>query len=300
VNRWIYSERPEREVWRRLLQFANPEFSFDELVRRHGLPSSKSSGGNFKKQAKQIRASLLQAQEYFQAASASSVVTSPNHLYYGFVSLASMVMLLLGTGEQSLDYLRRDSSNRRHGLLFSTPNSVSSSVSGLTLLENTFVEILERGHFANWYKVLPREHENYGIIIKKEGTLKSTTRAVVGTDQTKHFAELIGRKYSALALLRGLPDLAEDLAQYDVDVPFSRVDYTVTFDEKINTHSFMLQGTKTPEDMQSILKGFATLGDVRPLSIDIKGGTAGCIEWSGPILTVPTLSRQRVSDRTTP
>jgi hypothetical protein len=151
---WIVTDNIYKETWRRLLEFSNTDFTLTDITARHGSANSGSEKSNYRKQAAQVRATILQAKEYFDAARSSSIFTSPNHLYYGFVALSSTMMLLLGDGTRSLDRLRQEKTNAHHGLVFSTGCTSSTAVSGLSLLENTFAEILERGHFGNWYSVL--------------------------------------------------------------------------------------------------------------------------------------------------
>jgi hypothetical protein len=103
---WITTLDVHRETWRRLREFANPEFATEAIASVHGAGNSRTTA-DYRKQAVQIRASILQASEYFDAARSSSLVTSPNHVYYGLISLASAVMLLLGDGESSFDFLRK-------------------------------------------------------------------------------------------------------------------------------------------------------------------------------------------------
>jgi len=111
---WITAD-PKRETWRRLLEFANKALAFEALVGIHGTPKG-SDRSNYKKQAEQMRAALIQAEQYFQAADAANLITSPNPLYYGAYSLSSAIMLLLGDGTMSLDYLRKNTKNASHGL----------------------------------------------------------------------------------------------------------------------------------------------------------------------------------------
>ena len=126
--RWIVTDDIYAETWRRLLEFANIELTMDEIARRHGKAITKSQTDNYKKQATQARVCALQAKEYFDAARSSTLFTSPNHAYYGAVATASLMMLIFGDGQKSLDVLRADNRNNHHGLDFTTgctANSIS-------------------------------------------------------------------------------------------------------------------------------------------------------------------------------
>ena len=149
---WVTTPDVQREIWRRLREFANPEFAVDAISAIHGAPADNHIASGYKKQAQQIRACVLQASEYFAAARSTSLVTSPNHIYYGLVSLASAVMLLLGDGKKSFDYLRKGDSNKHHGLEFSQSSSVADAKRGLGLLEHSRVRVRRMGTFETGTK----------------------------------------------------------------------------------------------------------------------------------------------------
>ena len=146
--RWIVSDDVYAETWRNLLEYSNVELALDAIERRHG-PSQGAQRSNYLKQASQARVCALQAKEYFDAARSSTVFTSANHAYYGAASIASLMMLILGTGKNSLDSLRKDKKNNHHGLLFSTSCTKAQAPSGTNLLEMSFAEIAANGHFRN-------------------------------------------------------------------------------------------------------------------------------------------------------
>jgi hypothetical protein len=209
------------------MELANPEYALSALIQRHGKPADTRSERNYKKQARQIRVSLLQAQEYFDAAYAASAATSPSHLYYGMVSLASAVMLLRGDGTKSLDVLRRDPKNLHHGLRFSTAATESSAKSGLVILSDTRVEVAPYGHFANWYTTLPRDWPVYGVetIIRAGSDTGKTNRVQLGMDRIPDIRSLIGTSQNLLALLQMMPDLRAMLVRYNASIPSSRVSF---------------------------------------------------------------------------
>lgn len=147
MSEWITTENIPTEAWRRVLEFANIDFAIDAITHRHGSPANKSIKEDYKKQAEQIRVSILQSKEYFEAASSASLFTSPNHLYYGMVSLAAAIMLIWGSGEESLDYLRKDKQNRAHGLIFNTAVTKNNCQKDLSILHSSYVEVVKKGFF---------------------------------------------------------------------------------------------------------------------------------------------------------
>jgi len=255
---WIVTDDVYRETWRRLLEFTNIDLTVDAIVRRHGAPTSSSIEANYKKQAKQVRVSVLQAKEYFDAAISASLITSPNHVYYGAVAIASAMMLLLGDGSYSLDLLRKTPTNSQHGLNFSTGCSASRAGIGLCLTEQTFAEICRFGHFANWYATLP----NYELIyiltrIASQTGAALISRVVGGQTSTPAIDALVGKKRSILDLMKFLPDLQEDFSRYGIEVPSSRSRYKVDEDiAGVRRHMWLLHGAQGATDLEAILNGF--------------------------------------------
>jgi len=101
--------------WRGLRRFHNVDYVRDVLVYLHNIPRGQRD--NAKKQAEQIKYCLLQAREYFIAAKAVGLATSPTLLYYSVMSLALAEILLKHQGMCSLDAARGQ--NAHHGLEFS-------------------------------------------------------------------------------------------------------------------------------------------------------------------------------------
>ena len=101
-----------RYAWSRLRRFRNIPEVEERVVRRHDLDGGQRP--NARKQATQIRHCLIQAQEYFEAASAVSLATKPVLFYYCIMSLALAEVLLKQSGMSSLDRAREQ--NKHHGL----------------------------------------------------------------------------------------------------------------------------------------------------------------------------------------
>lgn len=257
---WIVTDNIGKESWRRLLEFSNIDLAVDEIERRHGKPSTPSMHSDHKKQARQVRASILQAKEYFDAARAATMFTSPNHLYYGVVSLSSTLMLLLGDGTRSLDFLRRDAKNAHHGLRFSTGCTAGNAAIDLKLIQDTHVEIVANGHFCNWYSTLPAFDSVYAYTTRQIEGGQLSSKEQVGGFATLPLRQLINSKFSALQLLHRLPDLSHELGRYGVHVAWSRSTHKVHYPSSGSAkHTWFLHGAMTRDDLDAILAQFATV-----------------------------------------
>ena len=256
--RWIVTDNIYAETWRNLLEFANVDLTMDTIVRLHGQPTDKSARSNYSKQARQARLCVLQAKEYFDAASNSSLFTSPNHAYYGAVSLASLCLLLRGDGRCSLDALRADPRNNHHGLRLTTGCSPSTATAGISLLEHTRAEILNHGHFGNWYRALPPRGNVYAFVKQDHGSTGSVNYLPAGGYDLPPLAGLIGTSNTLLELLKYLPDLDRDLDRAGIMFPRSRTrhDIEVTRDA-INKQTWFVHGCQTLNDLEALLSRFS-------------------------------------------
>lgn len=282
---WIVTDDIRRETWRRLFEFANADIAVEAISTRHGVPKNNSELQNYKKQARQIRVCILQAKEYFDAAEGSSLFTSPDHAYYGVISLASMMMLLLGDGSSSLDVLRRDKKNNNHGLGFSTGCDAMRASRGVTLLEETRVEILQHGNFSNWYKTLPLREFLHAVFVTNKDGFSTRSLRLVGHNEIPKFNTLVGKKYSICELLKYLPDLSADLYRAGIDVARTKVTHRVEENVPGKTLTFVwyLHGTYSVAYRDSVLEGFEVesglVNSVLSNLDDISGGGTVRISW---------------------
>ncbi|MFZ6654030.1 YaaC family protein [Undibacterium sp. TJN19] len=255
--RWIVTDNIYNETWRQLLEFSNAELTIDKIKLRHGSGKSKSDEANYLKQATQARVCVMQAKEYFDAARASTLFTRPNHVYYGAVALASLMMLVLGDGRKSLDYLRQDKKNNNHGLDFTTGCNAKMASSGTHLLENTHAEILKFGHFSNWYDVLPSVGKTYGMKRTNGKRNSSVEYSPVGTFNVCSSAELHGKKKKIIDLLRHMPDLTIDLDRFGIEVYCSRINLdTIADGDFMGRFSWRIHNCKSLDERDSILDKF--------------------------------------------
>jgi len=217
---WVTSENTYEECWRRLLEFSNIEVCVSAIEKIHGEDPRQKP--NYKKQAKQIRSALYQAKEYFDAAMSSSLITKPNHLYYGLVSLSTASMLLLGDGKYSLDRLRQDKKNQHHGLNFRYEPLKDNGYTGIDLLKSCHINVCSDGHFLNWYSVLPGSESQ--LSIKKTYTSLGSSTGMDYTSIRKNIPvdELKGIKSDLISLVKRLPDLALDFPRLGIDATFAR------------------------------------------------------------------------------
>lgn len=216
---WVTCRDPYEEVWSRLLEFTNSEFVKKFIHDRKDYECLKGQKNNINKQVKQIRFSLLQAKEYFDAAKNSSLMTCPNHIYYGSVALSTACMLLRGDGRKSLDYLRRDKGNAKHGLHLIVDES--------SLLEKSKIEICKVGHFVNWYEELEKKRSTHATVSKFGGFGRLINMQEIGCYEIDDFSKIDGMQFTLLDLMKKLPDLFHILNRVGIEQQFVRGELVV-------------------------------------------------------------------------
>ncbi len=270
---WITSENPYEESWRRLMEYANIELTIEAIESIHGKATPKSIV-NYKKQAEQARVALLQAREYFDAATNSSLFTQPNHLYYGAVSLSTACMLIRGDGTKSLDYLRKDNKNAHHGLDFSFSIDSKSAKKDLKLLQNSYVRVCKNGHFANWYSTLITTQPALALKTTNKGRSSSSNMEYVGSFDIPSFSDLEGIKKPLDFIIKRLPDLAGDLGRYGVPVEYARGEHRikVNLNSEQTEHIFIFHGAPSSEVLFEIINRFECDDGVN-FSIEVESDT---------------------------
>ncbi|WP_257248367.1 YaaC family protein [Burkholderia cepacia] len=258
--RWIVTDNIYTETWNRLLEFSNVEITINQIEKFHGAPSTNGMRDNFKKQATQARVCILQAKEYFDAAREASIFTSPNHCYYGAVALASLMMLILGDGRKSLDYLRSDSKNCHHGLDFKTGCNASAAATAINLLEQSYAKVMPFGQFANWYKTLPEFGASHGMAKRIYPTFNRSGRESVGNYKIDDFKKLNGSNLNLVDLIKYLPDLSDDLGRFGINAICSRSSLDVEYDYRDNSaeYRWAIHGCTPKEGLMKLLEGFKT------------------------------------------
>lgn len=95
----IFTEEPEQDLWRELLQY-----SYKSNIRRYfeergfQIDENTNSNNNFDVLANAIAGALLQADEYYKASKSVSLHVEPLMLYYGTTNLLYAMSILI-TGE---------------------------------------------------------------------------------------------------------------------------------------------------------------------------------------------------------
>jgi len=277
---WVVTDDILKETWSRLLEFANIDVAVNAIASRHGPASTSALRQNYQKQAQQIRSCLLQSREYFEAASISSLITSPNHAYYGLVALASSIMLMRGDGGKSLDIVRQDRSNRNHGMSFSTSIRRTSAISDLKILKDSFIEVRPSGNLSIWYEVLPEKILNCGKTMRVGEKSTHTTFGVVGVTPSLPFAKLVGTKKSVLDLMKYCPDLNGELRRYGVSPTCSRFNHEKSIfvrDGKV-LDSWSIHGAGSPSALEELLKAFkVSARNIGSMSVNMEDGDNGGI-----------------------
>lgn len=279
---WITTANVSSEAWRYVMEFANLDLALDALALRHGKPT-RDQKRNFRKQAQQIRAALIQASEYFDAARTASLATSPNHLYYGMVSLSTAIMLLYGDGDKSLDRLRKLKASNHHGLDFTTNATATNCHQGMLLLKESRVTPRANGHFLNWYSTLPTHVPLYSQVSFQRGRMTNTRREQAGTENCATPAELVTRSWTLLDLLLYLPDLRNNLLRYQESCPCSRMSYTITVKldsagrPREQDHYWRIHGADSHDDLLHILNQFRVPAcNAGSFNCDIHAGASSC------------------------
>ena len=256
--RWIATDNIYAATWREIFEYTNIELTLKKLVKRHGEPKTARDEANYRKQASQARVCVLQAKEYMDAAQASSVSTSPNHIYYSICALASLMMLIMGDGTKSLDYLRRDTKNRKHGLSFTTACTLNNVSSDINLLKLSSASILEYGHFPNWYKTLPAAQPVYAEFETANGQFRTRGMTQVGRSTLASMVSISENPWSLLDLLALFPDLDSDLRKCGVEKIRSRINMRVlqNIEQNSVSYTWRIQGCESTQDLEMLLEKF--------------------------------------------
>jgi hypothetical protein len=253
----------------------------------HGPPVDESTKRNYVKQAQQARVAVLQAKEYFDAARASTLYTAANHLYYGMASLSVLQMLILGDGSKSLDRLRTNPNNAHHGLRFTTGATARSAAVGLTLLENSRAEVVQNGHFINWYSTLPRRidiNSVFHLSLPDGGTAMNFQPS--GGYDTASSSAMVGRKRSTLQLLCLIPDLFRDLQRYGATVVSARITHEIRIPpQRPPRHIWLVHQVLQPERFPELLAKFSVPPRFEP-DVSFKAQPNGMV-WAIEVIAHP-------------
>jgi hypothetical protein len=201
-----------RFAWAGLRRFQNVPFVEQQILTLHAL--DKKQRQNAQKQAKQIRYTLIQAEEYFAASGSVSLATKPTLLYYSIMSLAMAEVLLKQTGESSLDRAREQ--HRHHGLEFRVRDGLKSNFQAMTssLVARPSVRTGTGGRFGTfelWHRSC-REAPLCGMAATRQlgGAAHSFTAMMTGLDERLPLVPDSGISfYECLCALPGMMDFVE-------------------------------------------------------------------------------------------
>ncbi len=179
--RQVRTSEPAAFAWAGLRKFQNVDLVTDTLNSLHDVPARYRD--NVKKQAEQLRYCLIQAREYFVAATTVSTATKPNLLYYGAMSLALAEILFKQSGDSSLDRARDE--HKHHGLSMTVggvPRGAHLCTSSSSLRASP-VEIggKRKGTFELWHRT-SREAPVPGPLKRmyEEGTSTTSFEIIFG------------------------------------------------------------------------------------------------------------------------
>jgi len=231
--REFVSENPYEEIWRQLYYFTDVE-SVNEKIRKRFNLTEKEQKDQPKKRAQKIAYSIIQAHNYFKAASQVDVSVKPNLIYYGISSLANTVIEYNNDGKFSRDDLKEKKQEKHHGLddmfsfkslkKYATLQDILKNISCVihTEPQKTYksyglladVEYDEEnvelkkpyGHFKNFYN---------SIVPECVFTEKNLHNGLLESDlfyiDKPNIEDLISRKFDLITMFGFLPDMIQQL-----------------------------------------------------------------------------------------
>lgn len=191
--------------WTGLRLYQNEEVASNRLIYKHQLIDKQTA--NAKKQARQLKYCLQQAQEYWAAANTAAVATRPLQLYYCSQSLAMSQILWNGDGDSSLDRLRQ--SEAHHGLSFYwTGKKFEPDDLGRLIARPHEVSGRRKGTFDVWHR-FAREGNLVG---KERDLIRNTEKVGVLLHASSERLPLIqSNGISFLELISSLPQMESAL-----------------------------------------------------------------------------------------
>lgn len=298
---WITCENRVREVWKRLSNFKNVDYSLEIISGRHS--GKGKAAQNWKKQAHQVRAAIIQADEYFEASRNSTLATALNLQYYGITALATAVMLIRGTGDFSLDRLRADPTSKSHGIAFSGLgiNREAARI-GSNLLADAYVCPQANGFFKNWYANIPSSVPARGLVrVTNQNTERRELRSL-GFERIPDYGSLIGRKLTVRELMLRLPDTAKVLSSGALELMMARCHHSVHADlaGKKVTHTWAIYA-KSAEVLWKLLEHFKfcsrSFGDIEVQHVGGGNLLLSVTECEEMTLSFPTIREDRNFER---
>ncbi len=235
-------------AWAGMRQFHNVSFTSEKHSKLLKVPVTNK---NVQKQATQIRDCLIQAKEYYDAASNVTLATKPVLLYYCSMALAIAEILMKGSGDVSLDRARAE--HNHHGLNFRLTYSKSNienlelSASGLRAVPSVkLVDGHQRrfGTFELWHRGA-REYPVPGYVKyeMKDAFLTRTNFHPILTSTDERLPKIEDGGVSFLDCIKHLPEMAPALQRFNLTPDFVRACCSLQVSElrNINRMSIMIQ-----------------------------------------------------------
>ena len=244
----IVDNKVESFAWAGLRQFHNTEFTAEKHSR---LLNTFANNKNVKKQASQIRDCLIQAKEYYDAASSVTLATKPVLMYYCAMSLAIAEILMKGSGDVSLDRARAE--HNHHGLNFKLELSKSnieeaeraaSSLRAVPSVKFSGGLQIRFGTFELWHRGA-REYPVPGQINHQIRdtfiTRKSFQTILAGVDE--RLPQIDDRGVSLLNCIKHLPEMTSTLERFGLQPNFVRTNCSLQYSvaQGINQMSIIIQ-----------------------------------------------------------
>jgi len=264
----IVTENPEGMLWWHLRQYKNVERVAPLLRERH------TTKENARKQARQIRYCIEQAEEYFLSARQVSLATKPLQLYYGMASLAWALILFKKTGDYALD--RLGPKHREHGLLRPSFEYGIRNLPLNTILEKIDVNVPSQiegsqkelelpGTFGLLYSVIGYEFAWVQLHSSQGGLISTTSVPVQRTNPPPSMASLAGSRLSLAQLLLPIPDLAASFAELGIRPPWATItDFKIRRESEGGTYGLAIATSEnTPKEVEELRARFENLPGVR-------------------------------------
>ena len=264
--REFVSENPYEEIWRQLYYFTDVD-SVNEKIRKRFNLTEKEQRDQPKRRAQKIAYSIIQAHNYFKAASQVDVSVKPNLIYYGISSLANTVIEYNNNGEFSPDCLRDRKQEKHHGLddKFSLKKDASlqeilESISCIIHIESKKLdesyglladveydkENMEikkpYGHFRNFYNSIVPECVliDAEIHYPNRDSNKLVGRNVIHNADRTNIEDLIVRRFDLLTMFQFLPDVVQQLSSNGIDTNLCH--------GSMIRHEYLVQQNQSKED----------------------------------------------------
>lgn len=215
-------EEPLQEIWKNLKYFSFVP-NVEKIIKENYPKASKN---NILKQATQVSYCIRQAEEYFKAAKYVNLTTKPLLMYYGAVSLANSLVLIKNDGTYSIDYLRNQKKHKHHGLELtgdidrlnrkSEIENILDSINCCCYTKNYNNQNIPWGQFPLFYNALVQTVISYTLNININNIQSLLRNETLFCSEKKDLSEYLNCNFNILDLVKNLPDLYYNLADFNI------------------------------------------------------------------------------------